>query len=118
MWRLLTYGVFRICSRLVGLVAVPAQSPQRGFRCQSASDHVLQRTINAPDDFSFGAAEKEATIRELREEVRIVRSRMENNPEVKRYAGVRLELLARLRPQPRADISAVLLANHLHPAIP
>ena len=48
---------------------------------------LLQRTINAPDDFSFGAAEKEATIRELREEVRIVRSRMENNPEVKRYAG-------------------------------
>ena len=47
----------------------------------------LQRTINAPEDFTFGAAEKEATIRELREEIRIVRSRMENNPEVKRYAG-------------------------------
>ena len=48
---------------------------------------LLQRTINAPEDFTFGAAEKEATIRELREEIRIVRSRMENNPEVKRYAG-------------------------------
>jgi len=48
---------------------------------------LLQRTINAPEDFTFGAAEKETTIRELREEIRIVRARMENNPEVKRYAG-------------------------------
>ena len=48
---------------------------------------LLQRFVNAPEEFTFGAAEKEATIRDLREEVRIVRARMENNPDVKRYAG-------------------------------
>ena len=32
-------------------------------------------------------AEQERTIEELREEVRIVQSRFENNPDVKRYAG-------------------------------
>ena len=37
-----------------------------------------------------GASEQDVTIDELREEVRIVHSRLDNNPDVKRYAGMDL----------------------------
>jgi hypothetical protein len=48
---------------------------------------VLQKSVNDAEEFSFASGEKEAIIVELKEEARILRARMENNPEVKRHAG-------------------------------
>lgn len=46
-----------------------------------------QKSVNDAEEFSFASGEKEAIIVELKEEARILRARMENNPEVKRHAG-------------------------------
>ena len=46
-----------------------------------------QKSVNETEEFSFASGEKEAIIRELKEEARILRARMENNPEIKRHAG-------------------------------
>ncbi len=48
---------------------------------------LLQKSVNDAEEFSFASGEKEAIIVELKEEARILRARMENNPEVKRHAG-------------------------------
>lgn len=48
---------------------------------------LLQKSVNEAEEFSFASGEKEAIIVELKEEARILRARMENNPEVKRHAG-------------------------------
>ena len=50
--------------------------------------------MNETEEFSFASGEKEAIIRELKEEARILRARMENNPEIKRHAGGRPRTLA------------------------
>jgi hypothetical protein len=46
-----------------------------------------QKSVNEAEEFSFASGEKEAIIVELKEEARILRARMENNPEIKRHAG-------------------------------
>ena len=49
-----------------------------------------QKAVNETEEFSFASGAKETIIVELKEEARILRARMENNPEVKRHAGVPL----------------------------
>jgi hypothetical protein len=46
-----------------------------------------QKSVNEAEEFSFASGKKEAIIVELKEEARILRARMENNPEIKRHAG-------------------------------
>jgi hypothetical protein len=72
-----------------------------------------QKSVNDAEEFSFASGEKEAIIVELKEEARILRARMEHNPEVKRHAGQPQDCMAPVPGDPSALSPLVVVFVHL-----